>query len=91
MSMVDFEILSVTPMSDTKHPRELARDAIAKRQRQQTPVLLPGRTSLPGGQDAPPVGSLRRVIWAASVGHKRSLSERIKSSLRGIVQKVVGC
>jgi hypothetical protein len=74
MSNDNFQLLSITPMTERPHPRVLAKAAVARyRSGYQKP-------------EPPPLGSLRAVFYAASTGRRRSLRERVRDRLQRWLQ-----
>jgi hypothetical protein len=78
--MNDFQVLSITPMSEREHPRQLAKAAVAKH-RQQAAATEPEVTT-----ERPPSHSIRAVHWAASTGRRRSWRERVRDRLQRWLQ-----
>ncbi len=70
----NFTILSVVPLttlSDEIGTRQWAKKRVANYRSRRSQ----------GKQDPPPLKSIRRVYWSASVDHHRGWIERIKSEI----------
>lgn len=80
--MTTFEVeynVPITTLSDQISAREIAKERIKKYRQKKIAVE----------QDAPPVGSIRRVYWAAKLDSKRGLVQRLKSRVRGFIERLV--
>lgn len=80
--MTTFEVEYQVPLvklSDQISAREIAKERVRKYRQKQIVTE----------QDAPPVGSKRRVFWAASKGSERGIVERFTSRIKGWIESLI--